>query len=262
MRYTDGSQTQRFARFLSRVLIVDANPPARVLADVLKELGAAQVRIANTAKAALTAAYEDNPQIIFTEYAGPNWDGLELVRNMRRSDLSCRKAPVIMVTGEAFAHAILGARNAGVHEFLRKPYTTNDLIRRIEAVTVKTRDWVEGVGYVGPDRRRFNSGFTGPRKRKSDAELTETDRMLQALRIVRSAMKAVDADPHQALRALHAQAVDLSALSVNLRDKGLAVASAGLLKELGVVDETQVDRDRLEGAVKPLLAFLPASAAA
>jgi CheY-like chemotaxis protein len=233
-----------------------------MLTDVLKGLGAGEIRVATTAKAALTMAREESPQVIFTEYAGANWDGLELVRSIRRSDLACRKAPVIMITGEAFAHAILGARNAGVHEFLRKPYSTGDLTRRIEAVAGKGRDWVEGVGYVGPDRRRFNSGFAGPRKRKSDAEAapTDADKLVQALRIVRSAMKAVDSDPHQALRALHAQAVDLSALSVSLRDKGLAVASAGLLKELSVADEAHVDRARLEGAAKPLLAFLPAAA--
>jgi hypothetical protein len=48
------------------------------------------------------------------------------------------------------AGAILAARDAGVHEFLRKPYSMKDLVRRLEAVTLRDRDWVEGVGYIGP----------------------------------------------------------------------------------------------------------------
>ena len=45
----------------------------------------------------------------------------------------CRQAPVITVTGAATAGAILAARDAGVHEFLRKPYSMKDLVRRLEA---------------------------------------------------------------------------------------------------------------------------------
>ena len=53
---------------------------------------------------------------------------------------------------------------------MRKPFTIKDLERRLEAVTLKPRDWVEAVQYVGPDRRRFNSAeYKGPRKRKADA---------------------------------------------------------------------------------------------
>ena len=80
-----------------------------------------------------------------------------------------------------------------MHEFLRKPFTIKDLLRRLEAVTLRQRDWVEAVGYVGPDRRRFNSGdYSGALKRRSDAQATpDSERMAQALKILRSAIAAV-----------------------------------------------------------------------
>src|SRR5215217_8938999 len=63
--------------------------------------------------------------------------------------------------------------DAGVHEFLRKPFTSGDLLKRVENVALKPRTWIEAVGYVGPDRRRFNSGeYSGPTKRKSDRAAT------------------------------------------------------------------------------------------
>ena len=50
-----------------------------------------------------------------------------------------------------------------------------DLFRRVENVTCKSRPWIEAVMYVGPDRRRFNSGeFAGAKKRRSDAYLAES----------------------------------------------------------------------------------------
>jgi DNA-binding response OmpR family regulator len=250
-----------FAPDLKRVLIVDAHPAAvRQLADTLKQLGASQVRCEPNTKAAILAAREDDPQIIFTEFAGPHWDGLQFVRTVRRSDLACRKAPVIMVTGEIMAHTILGARDAGVHEYVRKPYTPKDVARRIEAVTLGTRDWIEAVGYVGPDRRRFNSAeYLGPRKRRSDQQATpNSDKLDQALRILRSALAALEADPKQAQRSLEAQVLDLTSLAISVSDKTLAHAAARLQLQLSECDrQGRLDRDKLEAAARPLLEYLP-----
>src|SRR5208283_5007257 len=123
----------------------------------------------------------------------------------------CRRAPVIMFSAEATAAAIIGARDAGVHEFLRKPFTIKDLMRRLEAVAMRPRDWVEGIGYVGPDRRRFNSGdYSGPLKRRVDHAVTPDEaRLVQALKILKAATAAIESDPRQALRSMLAQAEDL-----------------------------------------------------
>ena len=111
----------------------------------------------------------DAQVIVFTEFAGPELDGIEFARSLRRSGFAARRCPLIMVTAEATPTSIIGARNAGVHEFLRKPYTAGDLFRRIENVITKPRDWIEAQMYIGPDRRRFNSGeFAGARKRRAN----------------------------------------------------------------------------------------------
>lgn len=247
---------------MQRVLILDMQPAStRLLVDLLKDLGAQAIRGETNVKAAINAAREDEPQLIFTEFAGSNWDGLEFVRMVRRSDLNCRQAPVIMVTAEATAQSILGARDAGVHEFLRKPFAIKDLTRRIEAVTLRSRDWIEGVRYVGPDRRRFNSGdYAGPRKRKSDAPATpHGERLDQALRIVRAAIGALESDPKQALRSLDAQTVDLTQLAVASSDAKLATAAAFLQRQVRACQQGgAINRPGLEAAAQPLLDYLPA----
>lgn len=263
MIYTDGRSDKRFAGRLERVLVVDPQPASTRLAhELLKDLGARSILSEANPARALTLARKEEPQIVICEYTGHDFNGPEFVRALRRSDLACRQAPVIMVTAEATAASITAARDAGVHEFLKKPYTIKDLTRRLEAVTLKTRDWVEAVRYIGPDRRRFNSGdYAGPRKRKSDATTTDSARVEQALRIVRSALQAIDSDPHQAMRAMLAQAADLTKAGVALGDTALTTAAAGLQSCLNEVAETgRFNRPRIEAACLPLWVFMPPSA--
>jgi DNA-binding response OmpR family regulator len=162
---------ERLAPGLQRVLIVDSNAAAtRLLADLMKDMGARQTLFASNLSKAIGLTREFDPQLIFTEFSGPDFDGVDFAQKVRRGGLPASRAPIIMITAEATAASIIGARNAGVHEFLRKPYTGGDLFRRVENVITKPRTWIEAKMYVGPDRRRFNSGeYAGAKKRHADA---------------------------------------------------------------------------------------------
>lgn len=224
----------RIEPVIRRTLIVDPNPhAARLLSDIMKGLGTREIAIETDEKLALRAAAEMDPGIVFVEHAGEYMSGESLVRQIRRSVMSCRRVPAIMITAVATASSIKGARDSGVHEFLRKPFTSADLFKRIENVALKSRDWVEGVGYVGPDRRRFNSGeFTGPGKRKNDKQETgasATDSAKdQAMRILAAALDQFDNDPMQAVRAVREQAVQLKAVGMKTSDTRLIVAVGAL----------------------------------
>lgn len=222
---------QRIAAKMQRVLVVDPSTASqRLLADQLRNVGSSvQMFAAATTEQGWAMARTIEPQMIFVEHLGAGVDGLALARKIRRSDLLCRQAPIIMCTAEATPQIIFGARDAGIHEFMRKPFTIKDLERRLEAVTMKPRDWVEAVQYVGPDRRRFNSAeYKGPRKRKADQAGTPAARLSQALRIVKSAAQALDSDPAQARRALAAQATELRAVGEAVKEPRLIDAAAAL----------------------------------
>ena len=166
----DHRKLQELAPFVERVLIVDPNMASwRIISDLMKDMGARRIAHATTTLRAMELLLELEPQIVFTELAGESLDGLNFTRHLRRSVSPSRRAPVIMATATATAGTILGARDSGVHEFLRKPFTGGDLFRRVENVITKYRPWVEANAYVGPDRRRFNSGeYAGPKKRGVD----------------------------------------------------------------------------------------------
>lgn len=256
----DPKVLRKIAPHIQRVLILDGNPQSvRLLSDVLRAITLCQVQSAGTNQRALQIARSFDPQVIFTEYAGPGLDGLAFTMSLRRSDASCRTAPIIVSTAEATAAAIKASRDAGAHEFIRKPFTTIDIIRRLEAVTLKHRDWVEAVHYVGPDRRRFNSGdYKGPRKRRSDngAPTTDQDRLLQCLKIIRAAGAALESDWPQARRALMAQALGLQKLGMTSDKTDLLDAGAALQR--AVLPEGAPDLPLIGAAIRRALAFLPA----
>ena len=265
MNFTDDSHARQLEPWLQRILIIEPSlAGARLIAELLKSAGAKQIHIEHTGAKALATCRLAEPQMIFTDVGGPSHEGLNFVRDLRRSHLACRQAPVIVVTAEATASMIVAARNAGVHEFLRKPFTMRDLTRRLEAAALHPRDWIEAVGYVGPDRRRFNSGdYAGPRKRRSDqAPTAPSERVEQALKITRAALAALESDPAQALRSLQVQASELKALGATLPDAKLTAAAGKLQQGLaGASPDAGLSRAAIETAAADLWAFLPAEAA-
>lgn len=257
----DAKIIQRMAPLLQRVLIADPHVAnARIMGELIRSMIRCEIWAAPTADRALKLAGSVRPDVIFVEMMGEGLDGVAFTRKLRRSNLACRQAPVIMMTGQATAASILAARDAGVHEFLRKPFTVKDLTRRLEAVTLRPRDWIEAVDYVGPDRRRFNSGdYKGKLKRRSDLPpMADSARTSQALKIVRSAIEAVEKDPTQALRALQAQAVELKGLGVKAGDMKLTQGAIDFTRYLdGVEKAGGFDVAELKRQAAPLLAYLP-----
>ena len=167
----DPKLLQRLAATLGRVLVLDPLPAsARLASDLLKQLGAGQVVSLQTTGRAAELASKFQPQLVVVEYMGPDFDGPGFVRTLRRGVGEARHAPVLMVTAEATVESIKAARDSGVHEFLRKPYTAGDLFRRLKNMQLEPRPWIEAKMYVGPDRRRFHSAeFGGDLKRQADA---------------------------------------------------------------------------------------------
>lgn len=257
----DSKAHQRLVPKLQRVVIADPNPnTARMLTDLMRDIARSHVWVAPTVERALTLAQSCDPQVIFAELANGEFDGLDFTRRLRRSKLATRQVPVIITTSAATAAGILAARDAGVHEFLRLPYSLKALVRRLEIVTLKERDWIEAVGYIGPDRRRFNSGeYNGPLKRRADGDETPVEaRINQALKIIKSAVAAIETDQDQALRAMLTQANTLQTTSTEFH---MTLAASEFYRHLIVAVQHggEIKKAEAEAWTKPLLAFLSKS---
>jgi CheY-like chemotaxis protein len=225
----------RLAPLMRRVLIVDPqSASAQLLGEMVREIGSSEIWAAPSNAKALQLAGKVQPDLIFCALADDAVDGAAFTRALRRSDLSCRKAPVILTAARAPAADVLKGRDAGAHEFVRRPFVRRDMLRRIEAVLLHPRGWVEAVDYVGPDRRRFNSAeLEGPLKRLADEPAPpEGVRIAEALKIIRSALAALESDPRQAARALLAQTTELEVAAAEISDARLVVANHELHRYL------------------------------
>ena len=177
----DPKTLARLGPELGRVLVFDPQPAAaKLVAELLKDMGARQIVSAPDTARGLELIAQLDPQLVCTEMSGVDFDGVDLTSRLRRSTLPARRVPVIVISGEATVEGIKAARDAGAHEFLRKPYTAKDLFRRVEHVMLNPRMWIEAEVYVGPDRRRFNAGeFKGTRRRKADQAPTSAELLAQ-----------------------------------------------------------------------------------
>jgi Response regulator containing a CheY-like receiver domain and an HD-GYP domain len=259
---SDRQFRERLEPGLRRVMVIDANAhAASLIVDIVKGLGARDVQTAKSQDAGLALARELEPTLIFLERHGPELNGEMLARAIRRSFYGCRRAPIIMVSAEATATGIRGARDAGVHEFLRKPFTSADVVRRIENVVTRPRDWVEAVSYVGPDRRRFNSGeYPGEAKRKGDRPVAASSHEEihdRAMRILAAALDQFDMDSTQALRAIREQAQILKAMALKTSDTTLASSVGALEVTLAASPAT---RASLTPTITQLMMLKPAPA--
>jgi two-component system, response regulator PdtaR len=256
----DKKHIERMAPMLHRIVIGDPQAAqARVIGQMMRDMMRSEIHIATSPEQVMELAADKDPQLLFLERTD-RFDGVALTRKIRRSSLSCRKAPVILTTATATAAGILQARDAGVHEFLLKPFTIKDLTRRLEAVAVRQRDWIEAVNYVGPDRRRFNSGdYTGPLKRRSDRQTPERQRVSQAIKILKSSLGAFDSDPDQALRSIESQLADIHQAATAAGDTKLAAMAQQLAMHImrAKASGQRLSAAELEQRAAPVLAFAP-----
>lgn len=82
-------------------------------------------------------------------------EGFDMIRALRQNGNNPnRETPIIMMAAAPDARMIAAARDAGVTEFLRKPFSAEHIKLRLDALKKAPRPFVEAASYVGPDRRR------------------------------------------------------------------------------------------------------------
>ncbi len=154
------------------ILIVDDDPSIReITAAVLRKLELGRIDTASSGEEAFELFKKHNHSLIITDWQMEPIDGLELIRMIRRQDNGSPNAqvPVILSSGYCSDDAIEEIRASGVNELLVKPYSADDLIKRVVYVLNRPRKFIKIENYFGPDRRRRTSGeYEGPERRQGE----------------------------------------------------------------------------------------------
>ena len=123
----------------TRVLIVDDMLTMRKLVGkVCKEIGFTDLTEAADGAIAWEAIANANPPIglVISDWNMPNTSGLDLLKRVR-GDARHGKLPFVLVTAEAEQHQIVEAIKAGVSNYVVKPFTSEGLKAKLEAVHQK-----------------------------------------------------------------------------------------------------------------------------
>ncbi len=154
-----------------RVLVCDPNPHmGTLIGQMLRHLKVHAVEEVQTAGAALQALSSRRFGLILIDDKLDATDAVELVRMLRADGNGINRAtPVIMMASAPDAARIMAAREAGVTEFLRKPFAAVHVQSRLNAIFGAPRDFVDAEEYHGPDRRRRKAEFKGGERRGAAA---------------------------------------------------------------------------------------------
>ncbi len=137
-----------------RILIVDDDPAIRDMVAFALRKGEYDPVHAGDALEAQTAIADRVPDMILLDWMLPGTSGLELARRWRKEVLT-RDVPIIMLTARGEENDRVGGLEAGVDDYVVKPFSARELLARIRAVMRRTRDDDEdgsvGVGNIRID---------------------------------------------------------------------------------------------------------------
>jgi signal transduction histidine kinase/CheY-like chemotaxis protein len=133
----DGDRRDRPGGPLGTVLVVDDNADMRAY---LTRLLAPSwtVRTASDGEAALHDVARVRPDVVLTDVMMPGLDGFGLLRALR-ADPGTRALPVVMLTARAGQEAAVEGFDAGVDDYLPKPFESAELLGRLRAVLERSR---------------------------------------------------------------------------------------------------------------------------
>jgi two-component system chemotaxis response regulator CheY len=116
------------------VLVVDdAATMRRIVRSLLRELGVKNVREAEDGSAALEELKRRRADLVISDWNMPHMSGIELLRAIRGSE-SLKDIPVLMVTAETKKENVLEAVQAGVNNYIVKPFNAKTLEEKLHKI--------------------------------------------------------------------------------------------------------------------------------
>jgi len=108
----------------------------RIVKNLLKELGYANVDEAEDGVQGLAKLRSESFDFVVSDWNMPNMDGLTMLQHIR-SDPALAKLPVLMVTAEAKKENIIAAAQAGANGYVVKPFTAATLDEKLNKIFEK-----------------------------------------------------------------------------------------------------------------------------
>lgn len=116
------------------ILVVDDyNTMRRIIRNLLRQLGFEHTEEAASGPEALTKLHERQYGLIISDWNMEPMTGLDLLKQVR-ADAKLKNMPFIMVTAESKPENVIAAKQAGVSNYVVKPFNAETLKTKMVAV--------------------------------------------------------------------------------------------------------------------------------
>jgi two-component system chemotaxis response regulator CheY len=117
-----------------RILVVDDfQTMRRIVINLLRQLGFTNVTEADDGSTAWEKLESDSIQLVISDWNMPTMSGLELLGKVRGSE-KYKTLPFIMVTAEGKRENVIAAVQAGVSNYIVKPFNAATLKEKLTKV--------------------------------------------------------------------------------------------------------------------------------
>lgn len=120
-------------RAMNVLIVDDYKTMLRIIRNLLKQIDFNSVEEASDGAEALAKLRNGNFGLVISDWNMQPMTGLELLQEVR-ADSRLRATPFIMVTAESKAENVVAAKQAGVSNYIVKPFNAETLRDKIEKV--------------------------------------------------------------------------------------------------------------------------------
>jgi len=118
----------------NHVLVVDDyNTMRRIVSNLLGQIGFHSIDEAEDGSSALRKLRQRSFGLVISDWNMKPMSGLELLKEVR-ADATLKATPFIMITAESKTENVIAAKEAGVNNYIVKPFNADTLKKKIEAV--------------------------------------------------------------------------------------------------------------------------------
>jgi two-component system chemotaxis response regulator CheY len=120
-----------------KVLVVDDfSTMRRIVKNALKQIGFKSIVEADDGTTALDVLKQEEIGLVVSDWNMPQMSGLDLLKKVR-GDETTKNTPFVMVTAESQKDNVLEAVQAGVSNYVVKPFTPDKLEEKLKEVLDK-----------------------------------------------------------------------------------------------------------------------------
>jgi DNA-binding response OmpR family regulator len=223
------------------VVIVDDNSHRRrLVAETLPCLGSMRIDQVSSAEDGLDRLRARTPDLLITDWGLERKQGAEFVKAIRcgKAGDEAKKMPIVMMGDNVTSFELDLARNAGVDEFVVRPFSVSTLTQRLNAAFDGRREFIMSAVYVGPCRRRNRPQlYRGPRRRlfDEDAETADAplvkvqkDQVRSLLKRLAGLLNGTTAPDRRRMRDIFLAARDIDQVAAEMDDPNLLQAADSL----------------------------------